>query len=166
MKELIKIIKKIDGTVLGIGLKEELINELNENPNIIECNLLNSYVKGNKKFSLFNKKINIKKIKKKFKRKKIDYIICNFNEISNFLNTFVNDSVYINKRKVYYFGDIDIELLKIRYSRYNSLVKVKNKNLIEIDNYNAKTNFLKSIYYRTVDFKDKVIELIGDILMN
>ena len=25
MKELIKIIKKIDGTVLGIGLKEELI---------------------------------------------------------------------------------------------------------------------------------------------
>lgn len=166
MKELIKIIKKIDGTVLGIGLKEELINELNENPNIIECNLLNPYVKGNKKFSLFNKKINIKKIKKKFKRKKIDYIICNFNEISNFLNTFVNDSVYINKKKVYYFGDIDIELLKIRYSRYNSLVKVKNKNLIEIDNYNAKTNFLKSIYYRTVDFKDKVIELIGDILMN
>ena len=164
-KELKSIINKLNGNVLGIGLDDDLISVIEKNEKITECNLLDSIVKS--RFGKgHGKSIRIKKIRTTFKRKKVDYIICNYETISKYLDTFVKDSVYINKRKVYYFGDIDIELLKIRYSRYNSLVKVKNKNLIEIDNYNAKTNFLKSIYYRTVDFKDKVIELIGDILMN
>lgn len=166
MKELKKIIKNLDGNVLGIGLSEDLIKEIENNDKIINCNLLNPYIKGKKKFSLFNKTIKIKKIRKIFKKKKIDYIICNYDEINNHFNTFVKDSVYINKKKIYYFGNVDIDLLKYKYGRYDTNIIIKNKNLVEIDNSKAKNNFLKDNYYRLKDFKDRLIELIGDILMN
>lgn len=166
MKELKKIIKNLDGNVLGIGLSEDLIEEIENNDKIINCNLLNPYIKGKKKFSLFNKTIKIKKIRKIFKKKKIDYIICNYDEINNYFNTFVKDSVYINKKKIYYFGNVDIDLLKYKYGRYDTNIIIKNKNLVEIDNSKAKNNFLKDNYYRLKDFKDRLIELIGDILMN
>lgn len=166
MKELKKIIKNLGGNVLGIGLSEDLIKEIENNDKIINCNLLNPYIKRKKKFSLFNKTIKIKKIRKIFKKKKIDYIICNYDEINNYFNTFVKDSVYINKKKIYYFGNVDIDLLKYKYGRYDTNIIIKNKNLIEIDNSKAKNNFLKDNYYRLKDFKDRLIELIGDILMN
>lgn len=166
MKELKKIIKGLSGTILGIGLNEELVKEIENNDNILECNLLNSYIKGKKKFSLFNKTIKIKKIRKIFKKKKIDYIICNYEEINKYFNTFIKDSIYINNKKIYYFGNIDIELLKSKYSRYDTNILVTNKNLIEINCSNAKNNFFKDLYYRLKDFKDNIIEIIGDILMN
>lgn len=166
MKELKKIIKNLDGNVLGIGLFEDLIKEIEDNDKIVNCNLLNSYIKGKKKFSLFNKTIKIKKIRKVFKKKKIDYIICNYDEINNYFNTFIKDSIYINKKKIYYFGNVDIDLLKYKYGRYNTNIIIKNKNLIEIDVSKAKNNFFKDNYYRLKDFKDKLVELIGDILMN
>lgn len=166
MKELKKIIKNLDGNVLGIGLFEDLIKEIENNDKIINCDLLNPYIKRKKKFSLFNKTIKIKKIRKIFKKKKIDYIICNYDEINNYFNTFVKDSVYINKKKIYYFGNVDIDLVKYKYGRYDTNIIIKNKNLVEIDNSKAKNNFLKDNYYRLKDFKDRLIELIGDILMN
>ena len=166
MKELKKIIKNLDGNVLGIGLTEDLIKEIEDNDKIVNCNLLNSYIKGKKKFSLFNKTIKIKKIRKVFKKKKIDYIICNYDEINNYFNTFIKDSIYINKKKIYYFGNVDIDFLKYKYGRYNTNIIIKNKNLIEIDVSKAKNNFFKDNYYRLKDFKDKLVELIGDILMN
>ena len=166
MKELKKIIKNLGGNVLGIGLSEDLIKEIENNDKIINCNLLNPYIKRKKKFSLFNKTIKIKKIRKIFKKKKIDYIICNYDEINNYFNTFVKDSVYIKKKKIYYFGNVDIDLVKYKYGRYDTNIIIKNKNLVEIDNSKAKNNFLKDNYYRLKDFKDRLIELIGDILMN
>ena len=166
MKELIKVIKNLDGKVLGIGLNETLTKEIEENDKIIECNLLNSYVKGKNKFSLFSKTINIKKIRRKFKKKNIDYIICNYDEICKYFNTFIKDSIYINNKTIYYFGNIDLELLKYRYGRYKTNINIKNRSLIEIDTSNAKNNFFKDFYYRIIDFKDRMIEIIGDILMN
>lgn len=161
-----KIIKNLEGRVLGIGLNEELVKQIEDNDKIIECNLLNSYSKGKNKFSLFNKTIKIKKIRKVFKKKKIDYVICNYDEINQYFNTFIKDSIYISKTKIYYFGNIDIELLKNRYGRYNTNIVIKNKNLVEINCSNAKNNFFKDYYYRLIDFKNKLIEVIGDILMN
>lgn len=166
MKELLEIIKNLDGKVLGIGLDEKLTKAIEDNDKIIECNLLNSYTKGKNKFSLFNKTIKIKKIRKVFKKKKINYVICNYDEIYKYFNTFIKDSIYINNKKIYYFGNVDIELLKSKYNRYDTKIIIKNKNLIEIDTSKAKNNFFKDIYYRLKDFKDKLIELIGDILMN
>ena len=157
MKEIIKIIRSLDGNVLGIGLDEEMIKEIELNDKIIECDLLNSHTKGKKKFSLFNKTINIKKIRKIFKKKKVDYVVCNYDEISKYFNTFIKDNIYINNKKTYYFGNIDIELLKYKYGRYDTTIIVKYKNLIEIDNSKAKNNLFKDTYYRIKDFKDRLI---------
>ena len=124
------------------------------------------YNKDNKKKSFFNKTIKIKKIRKVFKKKKIDYIICNYDEISNYLNTFVKDSIYINKGKLYFYGNIDVDLLKLKYGRYNVEINLIDKKIIEIDTSSAKNNFFKDNYYRLVDFKDRLVEIIGDVLMN
>lgn len=167
--DLNKIIKQIDGNVLGIGLDEKLSDTIEKNNKIIECNLLNSYVKGKFKGSLFQKTIKIKKLRKVFKKKKVDYIICDYDQISKYLNTFVKDSIYINKNKLYFFGNVDIDLINYKYQRYDTNInikKYKNKSIVEIDNSKAKNNFLKDTYYRIKDFKDKIIEVIGDVLMN
>lgn len=166
MNKLKTVIKKLNGNVLGIGLSEDLTALIEKNSNITECNLLNSYTKGKFKKSLFNKTIKIKKIRKVFKKKKIDYIICNYDEISNYLNTFVKDSIYINKGKLYFYGNIDVDLLKLKYGRYNVEINLIDKKIIEIDTSSAKNNFFKDNYYRFIDFKNRLVEIIGDILMN
>lgn len=169
-KELKKIIENLSGNVLGIGLDEKLTNYISSNENILECNLLESKVKG-KKGSFFSrtKTIKIKKIRKVFKKKKVDYIICNYQDISKYLNTFVKDSVYINKNKLYFYGDVDIEIIKKKYSRYNTIIEIKNykdSHIITIDNTKAKNNYFKDLYYRIADFFSNLIIVIGDILMN
>ena len=166
MNKLKNIIKNLEGNVLGIGLNENLISAIEKNNRIIECNLLNSCAKGKFKKSFFNKTIKIKKIRKIFKKKKVDYIICNYDEINNYFNTFIKDSIYINKNKLYFYGNIDVNLLKLKYGRYNTKINLIDKNIIEIDNSLAKNNFLKDNYYRFIDYKNHLVEIIGDILMN
>ena len=107
MNKLKNIIKNLSGNVLGIGLDEDFTNLIEKNDKIIECNLLNSYTKGKFKKSFFKKTIRIKKIRKVFKKKRVDYIICNYDEIKDYLNTFVKDSIYFNKGKLHFYGDID-----------------------------------------------------------
>ena len=167
-KELKGIINKLSGNILGIGLDDDLIKVIKKNDKITECNLLDSFVKS--RFGKGNSaSIRIKKIRATFKRKKVDYIICNYETISKYLDTFVKDSVYINKNKLYFFFILDIELLKKRYSRYKTNItekKYHNSYILVIDNSEAVNSPFKDIYYRLIDFKDKLIEIIGDILMN
>lgn len=167
-KELKKIISNLQGNVLGIGLDDTLIESIMNNNEIKECNLLDSIRKGH--FGKGKgKSIRIKKIRATFKKKKVDYIICNYETISKYLDNFVKDSVYINKGKLYFFGKMDIELLKKRYSRYQTDIsekKYRDNSILMIDNSNAFNSFLKDTYYRLIDFKDKLVEIIGDLLMN
>ena len=93
-------IKKMEGTLLGIGLHNEKFKAaINKNPKIIICNLLEEPHKsfGKKKFKVNERSrpINIKKLRKIFHQKKTDNIICNLKTIKPFLKTFIKDSVYI-----------------------------------------------------------------------
>ena len=46
VNKLNKIIKEIDGNIIGIGLKDEVfLNTIAKNDNIISCNLLESFSK-------------------------------------------------------------------------------------------------------------------------
>ena len=153
-------IKELKGNVLGIGLDEKLINSIKKNNDVTEFNLISNVSKG--KFSIFTKKFNIKKLRKKIKNK-TDYIICNFEIINKYFNTFVSDSIYINKHKIFFYNVDNIDLIH-RYNRYNCII-TENKDYIEINNENCKTNFFKDRYYRMKDFMVYIIEIIGDILM-
>jgi len=168
-KSLYSIISDMSGFVLAIGVDDKLVEKIDKNKNITNCDALN-YVsnKNSKEKGKKLKKISIKNLRKIYKKKNVDYIICNYEHINKFLNTFVKDSVYINKTKLYFYGDIDKELILKKYQRYDTKIDIKDYKdtcIIEIDNTNSKNNKLKEIKYGIVDGFNHIIEVIGDILM-
>ena len=168
-KELIKIISDIEGFVLAIGIDDKMANAVDKNDKIVKCDILNYFSKKEEKGKAKKQKtINIRNIRKIYKKKKVDYIVCNYTQIQKYLKTFVKDSIYINKTKLYYFGELDEELIIKKYKRYNTKIEIKkykNDSIIEIDNSKAKNNILKEFIYKIVDGFNNFVEVIGDILM-
>lgn len=168
--ELVKIISGMDGIVLAIGVNDLLVESLEKNEKIINCDVLNhvtSKEQLHEEKAKKQKTINIKKLRKIYKKKKVDYIICEYDQMNKYLKTFIKDSVYINKTKLYFYGKVNTDSLK-KYERYNCKIEIKkfNKNyIVEIDNSNSKTNVLKDFVYKLVDGFTSLIEIIGDILM-
>jgi len=165
-QEVVKIIQKLEGNILGIGLTKEMVEAIEKNDFITECNLLNSYSKEEKWKKKRLKTIKIKKLNKYYKKKTVDTILCDYEVIEKYMNTFVKNSVYINRKKLYFFGNIDKELIIHRYHRYDTTVSFIDKNIIVIDNTTSKNSWLKDIKYRFIDKITSIIDLLGDILMN
>lgn len=169
------ISKVVSGNVLGIGVDETISEILEQNERVLNCNLLNSFsntknTKEEKKQRL--KKIRIKKLRKIFKKKKVDFIICNIDEIKKYLKTFIKDSIYINKDILYIYNIEDEEqkkdLIK-KYKRYNVEIeelKDNNKIILKIDNKTSKTNIFKDTFYLIIDTLTQLLNMISDILLN
>ena len=153
--ELKKIIKTFSNNLLFIGITEDLLEDIDKNNNILNCDILSNDAKENRKGKFFGgKSININKIRKKYKRKSIDYIICNYDVIFPYIRKFVKNSVYINKNKLYFYGNVDLDLIKLRYSRYNTEIdikKYKNGYIVKVDNIKSKNNFIKELFYSIKD---------------
>ena len=169
------IAKVVSGDVLGIGVDETISEILEQNERVLNCNLLNSFSKTEnskqeKKQRL--KKIRIKKIRKVFKKKKVDLIICNIDEIKKYLKTFIKDSIYINKDILYIYNIEDEELKKElikKYKRYNVKIeelKDNKKTILKIDNKLSKTNIFKDTFYLIIDTLIQLLNIISDILLN
>ena len=177
-KILLEKIKQMSGTTLGIGLnKQNLLTAIEKNNKIETCYLLESPLKktgilGRKKlyFNKKLKKINIKKIKKIFKHKRIENLICNYETISPFLKTFVRDSVYINKGKTYIYGEEEaVEAIINKYKRYTSNIiveKSRQEFLIIIDNTNTKNKKTKDILYWWKDTFENILDFLTTLLVN
>ena len=174
-KQILEIIKSIKGSLLGIGLNDsELLDAIENNDNIHTCYILSSTSLTSKKFNMSkrgkNKKINIKKIKKHFKKKSLDTVICNYETIKQFQKSFVPNSVYLNKGILYIYGeDEEINNLKLKYERYTNdieITKYKNQVIMKVNNKNTKNNFFKDNGYKIKDFFSETIEIITDILIN
>lgn len=174
--ELKKIAKDISGNVLTIGLDFPTVEQvLEQNEKIVKSYSMNfngkkrtkKYEQGQK-----GKTISIKKIRKIFKKKRIDYIICNIEDIEQFFRTFIRDSVYINKNKLYIYGNknnIDLELLEKRYSRYDTTIEIlefERHFLVIIDNEKSKNSKVKDFFYNISDFGYFLINMIGDLLIS
>lgn len=167
------IAKCLSGNVLGIGVDEKITQILGQNDRVLNCNLLNSKVetpKSEKKGR--QKKISIKRIRKIFKKKKVDYILCNIEEIKKYLKTFIRDSIYINKDILYIYNIKDDELkeeLIKKYNRYNTKIEEINDNgsvILKIDNKESKTNKIKDIKYSIIDATISLFNIISDLLLN
>ena len=170
------IAKCVSGNVLGIGVDETIAQILENNELVLNCNVLNSTSKqktpSKEKTKQKLKKIRIKKIRKTFKKKKVDFIICNIEEIKKYLKTFIKDSVYINKQILYIYNIKDEEqkeeLIK-KYKRYNTKIeeiKEKTTIILKIDNTNSKTNILKDNLYMIIDTLIELSNFISDLLLN
>lgn len=174
-KKIEQIIRSVAGNVLVIGLWEErLITLLEENDKIVNCNMLNVISsKANEQKKIKQKrKFNIKSLRKKFHKKQVDYIICNMSDIYPYINTFVKDSIYINRKKLYFYGERKIyELDKMikKYKKYHAKVEQKFEGdyfFITISNEISKTNKIKDLWFSICDFLKLLYDTIGDILIN
>ncbi len=175
-KELLKIVKKMDGSLLGIGIeKEKILDEINKNDKILTCFLLENNKKGVKSklsFSGRRKKANIKKLKKTFGKKRLNNVICNYEYSKKFMRQFVPGSVSVNNGKLYLYGTINEEELEgtlKKYNRYTSDVeikKIKDQYLIIVNNENTKNNFFKDKLYSIKDLGEKFIDILTNLLIN
>ncbi len=172
-KDLKKIIKNFSSSVLYIGNDDEISKYLEKNENITSLDVLSnkkSTSKAKRKIFKKNKTVNINKLRKRYKNKSIDYIICDYNIILPYIRKFIKSSVFISKNKIYFYGDVDLSIIN-KYKRYNcniNIINNKKNKIIEIDNINFKTNIFKNILYLIYDIADffiYLVELIGDILM-
>ncbi len=166
LETLKKITKKLTGNLLIIGsIDNSVINLILNNLKIIESDwLVNNKTEGSKGES---KLIYLKNMQKTFKKKNIDIIIVNYNDVKKSLKDFIINSKEIANKKIYLFSDkIDSEFIIKSYSYFNCFVKVLNKKngiLLEINCLNKKKYSLKfHIYY----YKYILIEHIKKVLCN
>ena len=174
-EKLLQIVKKAKGSFLNIGLTDEqLLEAIEQNGNIDICYLLSNVSLTGKKFNAIgfhrNKKINIKKIRKYFKKKSLDTVLCDYELIKQFRRSFVSNSVYINKEMLYLYGNKDeLEEVSDKYKRYTSvieLIKAKDKYILKVNNKNTKNNLFKDNFYRIKDFISDSLDFITELLIN
>ncbi len=176
MKEkVLNLIDKMSGSLLGIGIEDTKMLEKIENNNKINlCYILNNDNNKGKKFKLFkkgkNKTVNIKKLKKHFKKKSIDNILCDYKIIKKHVRHFIPGSIYINCGKLYIYGDKkDLNNLKEKYERYTSdieLIEEKSKFLLIINNKKTKNKIIKDRIYKTLDLLSDGLDFLTDMLAN
>lgn len=154
MKCLYEIIEKLKGNVLIIGIKDEnVIQKIEENSNIQTCYFLNACKKekNENKEKKQTRNFNIHYLRKKFRKKKIDDILCHVDDIYPYLKSFVKDSVYINRGYLYLYGEsttYDLEKTVKKYEKYHASVTVtteKNFFFMTVSNQKSKTNRWKDM---------------------
>lgn len=171
-KNLEKIVKKLDGNILMIGVKYDwVIKSLLKNKDIIKCSLIETNIEGKTGKSGKDKKILLKDIKKIFGKKKIDYVICNLKEVKNELCHYIKNNIFINKQKTYLYGnveDINLDELIYRYERYGSKVSLiinEDEFLLEIDNSNTQISKYKTIRFYSRDIFFDTFEQIEKYIL-
>ena len=161
---LLKEIPKMHDNVLYIGdATEKIIDKLNSNKNIKECNFLSKKEYGEAKEKGKTKKVDLGNLRK-FKKKRINYLICDYQNIENYLRIFIKDSIYITKDYIYFCTN-NPEKIKKLYSRYNVEIKEKD-NILIIDVTKAKNNKIKEFFYNIIDIINMVIEEITNMLLS
>ena len=174
--ELLKIIKSFSGNVFTLGITDkDIIDSIQSNPNIDHFLMLNI----NKKIEYDEsinykpvKNVKIKKIKKKNKRKKIDFTLCEISDCKAHFKTFINDTIYFTKNKIYYYGktdEYDLDDLIKKYRRYNVIItitKYSDEFILEIDTSCAKTNKIKAFFYRIIDSISSFFDFLTDFLLS
>lgn len=165
--ELKEIIKVMNGKLLLIGNYSNKLKEIiDNNENILFCDELTSNVvdgKGKGK----TKRLNIKKIKKHYKKNKINNTIVNFEEVKEYKNTFVKDSTYITKGNIIVIDKNIDETIFNMYKRYTKDIKIINcldGKIFVINSSKAKNNKIKDMYYFIHDLIIDIFDTIGNLL--
>lgn len=167
--KLCQDVKNMQGFLLGIGVDiPKILEEIEKNNAIRDCALLSTGT-GEKGKDSSSEIIHIKDFRKKWKRKKVDYIIACSKEILPYIKYFVKDSIYINKKRIYIFDKEkeNIEIYKKKYQRYiveMEVQKCKDGYILMIENKDYKRHFIKDPFYLMVDTISDGIDQICEIL--
>ena len=159
--------KNFSGNVLGIGdIDDKLVDILNKNDSVNELNIISKKNYNMGSCSGKTKKITLKNLRK-FKKKKVNYLIVDYDNINNYLKTFIKDSIYITKEYIYFVtNDKKIVTYYRRYKTQIKEVKCSDKSIYIIDTRLAKNNKIKEFIYSIVDTISKLIDLITNLLLS
>ena len=164
---LINESKEFFGNVLGIGdIDDKLVKKLNSKKKITELNII-----SNKRYSIGTcsgntKKVSLKNLRK-MKKKKVNFLIVDYDNIDEYINTFIKDSIYITCDYIYFVSKN--KKIKKYYSRYNTKIKeikCSDNKIYSIDVSEAKNNIFKEFIYSIVDSIDRLIDLITNLLLS
>ena len=161
------ILKKISGKLIAIGLNDKkLINTINDNEKIIECNLLNCLSLNDEDIGKI-KKIRLGKLKKKFKKNKPNYIIYNIDSIDSYREKFVYDTLYLAQDDIYIYSESNdnIDSIMRRYERFSiiEIINTKDGNIYKITR-TKNINRLNEFFYKVKDNTIDVIDIISNLL--
>jgi len=130
------------------------------------------FFKNKKLFMPDGKKIKIKKLRKAFKKKTVDYIICDYNAIEDYFKYIIGNTVDINSKTLYIYGTAtltDPKDIAKRFERYNAEVKLTVNNedfVIIVNNEKSKTNWFKNKLYFIKDTCHNIGDLISASLVS
>jgi hypothetical protein len=163
MKKIVNEIHTFKGNVLCIGVTDDkILSCLNKNNNIGLYELSRPeprkiFSKRKRVRTKSGKSVPIKKFRKIFKRKSIDYLIINLNSVYDYYKYMASNSIYVCNRKIYIYGSsklVTANDIGIKFKRYKTKVECIQDNddyLVIIDSSLARFNFFKEKYYLLID---------------
>ncbi|MDD2435265.1 MAG: hypothetical protein PHO63_03325 [Bacilli bacterium] len=174
-QELVKIVKKLKGNLITIDVSnDKTLEAIKKNKKLINVYEFTfggriypkvKSIKGKNKY-------HIKKMKKYFEKKSVNYFMCEINHLKKFFHVFIKDSIDLNNNTIYLYGEknsYSIKELKYRYERYGCKVEIVENELgfiLIIKTGENKTSKLQNFKYYVRDSFYNLGELITQILIN
>lgn len=166
---LVRYAKKIEGNVLALGnFDKNFIDTLRENKKVVGFDLLGEVQGESGKGKGRKKRIPFKKIYKRYKKKKIDYIVSSYDDLMGYKRRFIIDSVALSTNTIVVLkNEAHLELVKNRFSRYPVVIEehIEKNGYILIISHEEKSIKHKRIYL----LKDTIIdglEMFGDLFIS
>lgn len=166
--DLKTLCKTVKGSVVTFGMDEKYTKFLEKNQQITTLDTINLFGKKKNKMDGKAKEIPIKKVRKYFKKKKIDVIFYQADKMEPYLFSLPKEIIYIGKRDLYIIGSKD-SVIKIlpkfeRYVPYKEKKEYNNKILVQFNIEGIVSNRLKDSIYFYKDKLDYFIGLLQDFL--
>ncbi len=171
-KTLINKLKKIKGSILGIGIESiDVLKTIDKSKKITYCDLLLSETLDEEDGKGRLKRVKFKKLKKYYKYSSINTTIACFDKIP-YKRSFIKNSVYITKDNIYLYSTLENEYLDTyvnRYTRYNityQKIKQKEETIYILDLQNKTKLGIKYIFYYIYDLLFDIANYISDFLID
>lgn len=180
MDKILESIHTFKGNILCICVEDgRILTRLSKNKNITIFEL--ERPKKRKLFSrifskdkrISNKKgksVKIKKFRKFFKKKSIDYVIIDLNNVYDYYKYMASNSIYVCKKKLFIYGNSDyVDALGVskKFLRYTkNVTKIQNgtEYIVIVDCNNTKFSWFKEKLYVTIDTFHNLGDMISYIL--
>lgn len=176
MERIINDIKDFKGNTVCIGVEDNKIKRtLNKNKNVsvFELNRLQSRKIFSKKKRLKTTNgisVKIKKFRKIFKKKSIEYVIIDLNNMFDYYKYMASNSIYICNKKIYIYGNSDYVTAKSvaqKFKRYKTNIEtlqIDNDYLVIVECKKAKYSRIKEKFYLIIDTFHNLGDMISYFL--
>ena len=176
MKRILNDIKQFKGNVVCVGVEDRKIKkELMKNSNIGLYELNRPETKRiifkKKRLKTNNgKSVSIKKFRKLFKKKSIEYLIIDIDKLMDYYKYIASNSIYMCNKKIYIYGTndtIDATDISKKFKRYKTEtenIQIDNEYLTIIDWKNAKYSKIKEKVFLVIDSLHNLGDMISYFL--